>query len=158
MSASRAYFSLSASNACRALNSLWSLDRATIHPGAAGRIPYLKGVIGLNDVGIALGCISWQLRFCCHLALKGDAQTRSTLDALLALNTIRANWTLDAGFSLWSLDALGAISASKALHPLGALNALLTLWTLKRAACYPSHGQTGQQPGVSTAAIAVSHR
>ena len=144
MSASRAYFSLNASNASWALNSLWSLDRATIHPAAAGRIPYLKGVIGLNDVGIALGCISWQLRFCCHLALKGDAQTRSTLDALLALNTIRTNRTLDAGFSLWSLDALGAISASKALHPLGALNTLLTLRTFKRAACYPSHGQAGQ--------------
>ena len=158
MSASRAYFSLNTSNASWALNSLRSLNRATIHPAAAGRIPYLKGVIGLHDVGIALGCISWQLRFCCHLALKGDAQTRSTLDALLALNTIRTNRTLDAGFSLWSLDALGAISASKALHPLGALNALLTLWTLKRAACYPSHGHAGQQPGVSTAAIAVLHR
>ena len=98
----------------------------------------------MDDVGIALLCISWQLRFCRHLALKGDAQTRSTLDALLALNTIRTNRTLDASFSLWSLDALNAISASKALHPLGALNALLTLWTLKRAACYPSHGQAGQ--------------
>ena len=158
MSASWAYFSLNASNASWALNSLRSLDRAAIHPGAAGRIPYLKGVIGLHDVGIALGCISWQLSFCCHLALKGDAQTRSTLDALLALNTIRTNRTLDASFSLWSLDALGAISASKALHPLGALNALLTLRTFKRAACYPSHGHAGQQPGVSTAAIAVLHR
>jgi hypothetical protein len=43
---------------------------------------------------------------------------------------------------------------SKALHPLGALNALLTLRTFKRAACYPSHGQAGQQPGVISAAIA----
>ena len=144
MSSSRAYFSLNTSNASRALNSLWSLDRATIHPGAGGEVPHLKGVIGLNDVGIALGCISWQLRFCCHLALKGDAQTRSTLDALLALNTIRANRTLDTSLTLWSLDALNAISASKALHPLGALNALLTLWTFKRATCYPSHGQAGQ--------------
>ena len=112
----------------------------------------------MNDVGIALGCISWQLRFCCHLTLKGDAQTRSTLDALLTLNTLRANRPLDAGFSLWSLDALGAISASKTNRPLCALNALLTLGTFKRAACYPSHGHAGQQPGVSTAAIAVSHR
>jgi len=135
---------LNASNACRALNALWSLDRATIHPAAAGRIPYLKGVICLHDVGIALGCTSWQLRFCRHLALKGDAQTRSTLDALLTLNTIRTNRTLDASFSLWSLYALGAISASKALHALGALNTLLTLWTFKRATCYPSHGQAGQ--------------
>ena len=69
----------------------------------------------MDDVGIALLCISWQLRFCRHLALKGDAQTRSTLDALLALNTIRTNRTLDTSSTFWSLDALGASSASKAI-------------------------------------------
>jgi hypothetical protein len=37
---------------------------------------------------------------------------------------------------------------------LGALNTLLTLRTFKRATCYPSHGQAGQQPGVISAAIA----
>ena len=79
--------------------------------------------------------------------LKGDAQTRSTLDALLALNTIRTNRPLDTSSTFWSLDALGASSASKALHPLGTLNALLTLRSFERSGCYPGHGQTGQQPG-----------
>jgi hypothetical protein len=130
------------------IDALWSLDRAAIHPGAGGKVPHLEGVIELNDVGIALGCINRQLRFCCHLALKGDAQTRSTLDALLALGAFCSSKAL---LALNSLDAIGAGRTSWAIHTLQTLNAL---WSLEGAGSRPSHGSAGKQPGVISAAIA----
>jgi len=46
--------SLQALRALRSLDALGPLDRATIHPAAAGGIPHLEGVIHLDALGIAV--------------------------------------------------------------------------------------------------------
>ncbi len=120
------------------------------------RVPHLKGVIGLHDVGIALGCISWQLRFCCHLALKGDAQTRSTLDALLALNTIRTNRTLDTRLVPVGLGRPGRHRRqARPCTPWASLRAGITVRTLERTGGNPGHGRAAAQGPERTLPIAV---
>ncbi|NBW62885.1 MAG: hypothetical protein EBR33_06860 [Synechococcaceae bacterium WB4_1_0192] len=68
--------------AFRALDPLRTLDRATVHPGRGAGVPHMERVVGLNDVGIALGRAAGQIPVGGHMPLEGDAQARRTLDAL----------------------------------------------------------------------------
>ncbi|MEA5398474.1 hypothetical protein VB734_00260 [Synechococcus sp. BA-124 BA4] len=61
------------------------------------------------------------------MPLEGDAQARSTLDALLALRSFRAGNALHPRWSLWALHALGAIGTGLALYPLRSLRAGIPL-------------------------------
>ena len=72
---------------------LGSLDRATTHPAAAGRVPHLQAVVGLNDVGITLVGTGRQLSGCGDLAAEVDAGAGRTLDALDALGGLDSLWT-----------------------------------------------------------------
>ncbi|WP_242036173.1 hypothetical protein [Cyanobium sp. FACHB-13342] len=65
------------------------------------------------------------------MPLKGDAQARGTLDALLALGAFWAGDALYPRWSLRALHALGTIGTGLALHPLGALGAGITVRTLE---------------------------
>ena len=87
---------------------LGSLDRAATHPAAAGRVPHLQAVVGLNDVGITLLGTGRQLSGRGDLAAEVDAGAGRTLDALDALGAFRA------GDALLALNALEAIGSSRA--------------------------------------------
>ena len=147
--------SLQALRSLRAGDALGALDRATIHPGAAGGVPDAEGVIRLHDVGIALGGIGGQIRHGGHMPLEGDAQTWSTLDALQALGAFWTGDALQPGWSLRALHALGAIGTGLALYPLRSQRAGIPLRALERTGGNPGHGRAAAQGPERTLPIAV---
>jgi hypothetical protein len=131
LDALRARVTLQTLGSLRPFDALRPLDRAAIHPAVSARVPHLERVIGLNDVGIALGGVCRQVGSCWHVSLEGDAQTRCTLDALLPLCPLRTCRALCTSRARRTLRAYAAIGTGQALHPLGALRAGVALGALE---------------------------
>jgi hypothetical protein len=80
------------------------LDRATVDP-AVGFVVDPEAVVGLDDVGVALGGGERQVFDGGDLAFEVDADAGFALDAL---NSLGASWAGDTGGSGGAGDACGA--------------------------------------------------